>query len=99
MANWLSDSLEIAEVHVHPDHQARGIGRQMILALTAGRPERTAVLSTRDAQSPARRLYRSLGFVDLLTAFHFPGGGPLYAVMGAPLPLPRSLAPDSPLPA
>jgi ribosomal protein S18 acetylase RimI-like enzyme len=87
-ATWLADTMEIAEVHVHPDHQARGIGRRMILLLTDGRPERTAVLSTRDTQSPARHLYRSLGFVDLLTAFTFPGGGPPYAVMGAPLPLP-----------
>jgi ribosomal protein S18 acetylase RimI-like enzyme len=86
-AAWLDYVLEIAEVHVHPDFQARGIGRLMMLALTAGRPERTALLSTRDAETPARRLYRSLGFVDLLTEFLFPGGGPAYAVMGARLPL------------
>jgi hypothetical protein len=45
------------------------------------------VLSTRDAQTPARKLYFSLGFADLLTDFLFPGGGPPYAVMGAALPL------------
>ena len=84
---WLDDVLEIAEVHVHPDYQARGIGRRMMLTLTAQRTEHTAVLSTRDAQTPARRLYRSLGFADLLTDFVFPGGGPPYAVMGAELPL------------
>jgi ribosomal protein S18 acetylase RimI-like enzyme len=85
---WLASALEVAEVHVHPEFQQRGIGRQMILMLTADRTERTAVLSTRDANTPARRLYRQLGFADLLTAFQFPGGGPPYAVMGAPLPLP-----------
>jgi ribosomal protein S18 acetylase RimI-like enzyme len=85
--DWLDDVLEIAEVHVHPDFQARGIGRRMVLALAADRAERTAVLSTRDALTPARRLYRSLGFGDLLTDFVFPGGGPPYAVMGAVLPL------------
>ena len=84
---WLDDVLEIAEVHVHPDYQARGIGRRMVLTLTARRSERTAVLSTRDAPTPARRLYRSLGFADLLSDFLFPGGGPPYAVMGAELPL------------
>ncbi len=94
-AAWLSDTMEIAEVHVHPDHQARGIGRRMMLLLTAGRPEHTAVLSTRDSRSPARHLYRTLGFVDLLTAFRFPGGGPLYAVMGAPLPLPPDAKPST----
>ena len=86
-AQWLDYVLEVAEVHVHPDFQARGIGRRMVVTLTAGRSERTAVLSTRDAQTPARRLYRSLGFADLLTGFLFPGGGPAYAVMGAVLPL------------
>ncbi len=85
--DWLDDVVEIAEVHVHPDFQARGIGRRMVLALAADRAERTAVLSTRDAPTPARKLYRSLGFSDLLTDFVFPGGGPAYAVMGAVLPL------------
>lgn len=84
---WLANSFEIGEVHVHPDYQGRGIGRRMLLALTADRTERTAVLSTRDAHSPARHLYRKLGFSDLLTRFCFPGGPERYAVMGAPLPL------------
>lgn len=92
-ADWLDYVLEIAEVHVHPDFQARGIGRRMMLALTAGRSEHTALLSTRDAQTPARKLYRSLGFADLLTSFLFPGGGPRYAVMGATLPLRGQAAP------
>jgi len=91
-ADWLDYVMEIAEVHVHPDFQARGIGRRMVLTLTEGRGERTAVLSTRDAQTPARRLYRSLGFGDLLTGFLFPGGGPAYAVMGAALPLAATAA-------
>ncbi len=86
-AGWLANVLEIAEVHVHPDYQHRGIGRSMLFALTAGRGERTAVLSTRDADSTARRMYRGLGFADLLTRYSFPGGGPRYAVMGAVLPL------------
>ena len=85
--DWLDDAVEIAEVHVRPEFQARGIGRQLVLTLAAGRGERTALLSTRDAESRARRLYRRLGFTDLLTDFTFPGGGPPYAVMGARLPL------------
>jgi ribosomal protein S18 acetylase RimI-like enzyme len=84
---WLSDPLEVAEVHVRPEYQHQGIGRRVVLMLAAGRAERTAVLSTQDADSPARHLYRSLGFGDLLTRFTFPGGGPPYAVMGAVLPL------------
>jgi ribosomal protein S18 acetylase RimI-like enzyme len=84
---WLADSLEIAEVHVHPDFHRRGIGRSLVLGLAEGRLERTAVLSTQDADSPARRLYRSLGFTDLLTGYTFPGAPLPYAVMGAELPL------------
>jgi ribosomal protein S18 acetylase RimI-like enzyme len=85
--HWLGDSFEFAEVHVHPDHQGRGTGRAMMHTLAARRPERTAVLSTPDGQTRARRLYSSLGFADLLPAFTFPGTGPSYAIMGAALPL------------
>jgi ribosomal protein S18 acetylase RimI-like enzyme len=96
-AAWLADTFEIAEVHVRPEYQRQGIGRAMLLSLTAGCPQRTAVLSTLDAPSPARRLYRSLGFTDLLTGFGFPGNGPPYVVMGAALPL-RDNAPGLPRP-
>jgi ribosomal protein S18 acetylase RimI-like enzyme len=84
---WLADSLEIAEVHVRPEFQRQGIGRSMLLRLTAGCPHRTALLSTLDSASAARRLYGSLGFAELLTGFSFPGNGPPYIVMGAVLPL------------
>ena len=101
-AAWLDDSFEVAELHVVPAWQGRGIGAGVLLRLTSGRPERTALLSTRDAESPARRLYRGAGFTDLLTAFRFyPGSEPPYAVMGAELPLrdparrPRSARPRS----
>jgi GNAT superfamily N-acetyltransferase len=86
-ARWLDDSFEIAEVHVRPEHQRRGIGRCMLLEITGGRAERTAVLSTMDANTPARRLYRSLGFTDLVTSYRFAGAPIPYAVMGAALPL------------
>ena len=86
--DWFGDSLEIAEVHVLPSYQGRGTGLEMMLRLTAGRPERAAVLSTMDANTRARRLYHGLGFTDLLTGFEFPGTDRLYAIMGAPLPLP-----------
>jgi ribosomal protein S18 acetylase RimI-like enzyme len=104
-ADWLDDSFEVAELHVAPTHQGQGLGADILLRLTSGRPERSALLSTRDADTPARRLYRGTGFVDLLTGFHFfPSGEPPYAVMGAELPLrvrsrrPRSPEPLSPRP-
>ena len=98
---WLDDSFEIAELHVLPPWQGRGIGRSLLLSLATGRQERTAGLSTADAPTRARRLYRGLGFTDLLTDFRFSGSEPPYAVMGALLPLaatvtlPRSPRPSS----
>ena len=94
---WLADSFEVAEVHVHSDYQGRGIGRRMVPALLHPRLERTALLSTQDADSRARRLYRRLGFGDLLTGYRFPGTDPPYAVMGAALPL-RPGPPPQPRP-
>jgi ribosomal protein S18 acetylase RimI-like enzyme len=90
---WLGDSFEVAELHVMPDCQGQGIGRSLLLSLTSGRTERTAVLSTADAPTRARRLYRGVGFTDLLTDFRFSGSEPPYAVMGAALPLAAGAAP------
>ncbi|NUW31321.1 GNAT family N-acetyltransferase [Nonomuraea sp. SMC257] len=84
---WLGDAFELAEIHVHPDHQGKGIGRAMITTLCAGRAERSAVLSTHDRPTAARHLYRSMGFTDLLSRFVFPGGHEEYAIAGRPLPL------------
>lgn len=84
---WLDDSFEIAELHVLPPYQGDGIGRSLLLSVTDERDERTAVLSTADAPTRARRLYRGVGFTDLLTGFRFSGSEPPYAVMGALLPL------------
>ncbi|GAB3491355.1 GNAT family N-acetyltransferase [Nocardiopsis coralliicola] len=87
---WFDDAFEIAEVHVHPDYQGRGTGRRMLEQLAAGRTERTAVLSTPVGPSPARGLYETAGFVDVLAEFAFPGSPDRpFAVMAAPLPLPR----------
>jgi len=91
----MPDAADIAEVHVRPEYQRRGIGRHLLLTLTGGRDERTAVLSTQDDNATARRLYLGMGFTDLLTGFSFPGGGPPYAVMGAVLPLGRLPRPSS----
>jgi GNAT superfamily N-acetyltransferase len=86
---WMGDSFEVAELHVRPEAQGRGLGRRLLTTLCEGREEATVVLSTLDLDpdSPARNLYRSVGLTDLLTGFAFPGGGPPYAVMGGALPL------------
>ncbi|GAB3205655.1 GNAT family N-acetyltransferase [Marinactinospora thermotolerans] len=85
---WFGDSFEIAEVHVRPESQGRGLGRALLERLTSGRTERTAALSTPVGPSRARRLYLSCGFVDVLDSLRFPGSPDQpFAIMAATLPL------------
>ncbi|MGW8064388.1 N-acetyltransferase family protein [Streptomyces ziwulingensis] len=86
---WLDDSFVITELHVHPAHQHRGAGRTLITTLTDGAAEPRSILSAIDTESPARGLYRSLGYQDLARRVLFPSAPKPYAVMGAPLPLRR----------
>ncbi len=86
---WLDDSFTITELHVLPDYQHRGIGRALITALTDSAAEPRSILSAIDTESPARALYRKLGYTDLARRVMFPSAPSPYAVMGAPLPLRR----------
>ncbi|WP_018544844.1 GNAT family N-acetyltransferase [Streptomyces sp. LaPpAH-108] len=86
---WLDDAFVITELHVHPEHQNRGIGRHLITAITDSAAEPRSILSAIDTDSPARGLYHSLGYTDLARRVHFPSAPRPYAVMGAPLPLLR----------
>ncbi|MFC3998706.1 GNAT family N-acetyltransferase [Nocardiopsis sediminis] len=85
---WFADAFEIAELHVHPADQGRGLGRTLLERLTAPRTEATAVLSTHTGPTVARRLYASCGFTEVLPEFRFPGSTDRpFAIMAAPLPL------------
>jgi ribosomal protein S18 acetylase RimI-like enzyme len=84
-ARWLRDSFELAELHVLPEHHGHGVGRALLTDVLARTDRSRAVLSTPDAESPARLLYRSYGFVDLCTDFCFPGNPEPYAIMGVDL--------------
>ncbi|WP_414720816.1 GNAT family N-acetyltransferase [Streptomyces sp.] len=86
---WLDDSFVITELHVLPGYQNRGIGRRLITGITDTATEPRSILSAIDGESPARHLYRSLGYRDLARPVHFPSATRPYAVMGAPLPLRR----------
>jgi ribosomal protein S18 acetylase RimI-like enzyme len=81
---WLSDAFEVVEVAVAPAAQGQGIGTALVTALVEGRPERTAVLSTR-TDSRAHELYARLGFEYLAQMTFTAAGWPFY-VMGRPLP-------------
>ncbi|GGR50619.1 GNAT family N-acetyltransferase [Streptomyces netropsis] len=84
---WLDDAFVITELHVHPAYQNRRIGRSLITTITASAQEPRSILSAIDTESPARALYRKLGYHDLARPVHFPSAPRPYAVMGAPLPL------------
>ncbi|WP_324277374.1 GNAT family N-acetyltransferase [Blastococcus brunescens] len=83
---WLPDAFEVCELHVHPDHQSRGLGRRLLHALVTDIPHPAALLSTPDADTKAFRLYHADGFVDLARGYHFPGDSRPFAILGARLP-------------
>jgi ribosomal protein S18 acetylase RimI-like enzyme len=84
---WLPGAFEVCELHVHPDSQSRGLGRQLLHALLADLPHPAALLSTPDNDTKAFRLYHADGFVDLARGYHFPGDVRPFAILGARLPL------------
>lgn len=84
---WLGDAFELSELHVLPDYQGAGIGRQLLMSLAAGIPHASMLLSTPDSDTRAFRLYRDTGFVDLARNYLFPGDARPFAVLGARLPL------------
>ena len=73
--------------------RTRGIGRALITTITDSAAQPRSILSAIDIDSPARGLYRSLGYQDLARQVLFPSAPSPYAVMGAPLPLLRQRAP------
>jgi ribosomal protein S18 acetylase RimI-like enzyme len=82
-ASWLGNCREIVELHVRPESQGLGLGRQLLRAALADAPESTAVLSALDRpDSPAIRLYTSEGFAPILERFRFPGSTTLYVIFG-----------------
>lgn len=83
---WLSDAFELTELAVLPTHQGQGIGGQLHDRVLLGLPQRTAVLSTMQVETPAMALYRKRGWRVLLTNFLFSGAVRMYAILGKDLP-------------
>ncbi|HJU03407.1 MAG TPA: GNAT family N-acetyltransferase, partial [Actinomycetes bacterium] len=94
---WLEGQFAVVWIAVHPDWRGRGLGRRLLQRLLTEAATERAWLITHDLDTPARALYRSLGFQEL-------GHGPLgwhddnRLVLGAPLPggLQRDLQRDPP---
>ena len=83
----LADYFELTELHVRPDAQGRGIGKALLTELLSRVDAPRALLSTPEGPTRAWRLYRRLGFTDLLRHYHFTGDSRDFAVLARTLPL------------
>jgi len=82
---WARDYFEFVELAVSTPARRRGIGGALHDALLEGLPHRTALLSTWQQETPARRLYRARGWTPLLEDVLLPGATAPIVVMGRPL--------------
>jgi len=81
---------ELTELHIHPRAQGRGVGEALARRLLSGRAETWVLLSTpeiRGENNRAWRLYRRLGFTDIIRGHHFAGDPRAFAILGRKLPL------------
>ena len=82
---WLDGAFEVCELHVRPELHGTGLGRRLLACLLTDLPARTAILTTPDAETRARRFYRDGGWVDLACGVRFPGDPRTFAVLGLDL--------------
>ncbi|EFG78157.1 acetyltransferase, GNAT family [Mycobacterium parascrofulaceum ATCC BAA-614] len=90
IAGLMNSYFELTELHIHPRAQGRGLGEALARRLLAGRPEENVLLSTPETNGEpnrAWRLYRRLGFTDVIRGYHFAGDPRAFAILGRKLPL------------
>ena len=90
IAELMNSYFELTELHIHPCAQGRGLGEALARRLLAGRGESHVLLSTPEINGEANRawrLYRRLGFTDVIRDYHFAGDPRAFAILGRPLPL------------
>jgi ribosomal protein S18 acetylase RimI-like enzyme len=90
IAELMSSYFELTELHIHPRAQGRGLGEALARRLLAGRGETHVLLSTPEINGEANRawrLYRRLGFADIIRGYHFAGDPRAFAILGRALPL------------
>jgi len=86
----MNSYFELTELHIHPRVQGRGLGEALARRLLAGRSEKNVLLSTPENNGEpnrAWRLYRRLGFTDVIRGYHFAGDPRAFAILGRALPL------------
>ncbi|RAV16331.1 GNAT family N-acetyltransferase [Mycolicibacterium sp. GF69] len=90
IAALMTSYFELTELHIHPRAQGRGLGEALARRLLAGRDEAHVLLSTPEINGEANRawrLYRRLGFADVIRGYHFAGDPRAFAILGRSLPL------------
>lgn len=86
----MNSYFELTELHIHPRAQGRGLGEALTRRLLAGRDENNVLLSTPENNGEANRawrLYRRLGFTDVIRGYYFAGDPRPFAILGRALPL------------
>jgi ribosomal protein S18 acetylase RimI-like enzyme len=90
IARLMNSYFELTELHIHPRAQGHGLGEALARRLLAGRAEKNVLLSTPEINGEpnrAWRLYRRLGFTDIIRGYHFAGDPRAFAILGRALPL------------
>ena len=90
IAELMTSYFELTELHIAPRAQGRGLGEALARRLLADRAEAHVLLSTPEINGEANRawrLYRRLGFTDIIRGYHFAGDPRAFAILGRALPL------------
>jgi ribosomal protein S18 acetylase RimI-like enzyme len=90
IAELMTSYFELTELHIAPRAQGRGLGEALARQLLADRGEAHVLLSTPEINGEANRawrLYRRLGFTDIIRGYHFAGDPRPFAILGRALPL------------
>jgi ribosomal protein S18 acetylase RimI-like enzyme len=90
IAELMTSYFELTELHIHPRAQGRGLGEALARRLLSGRGENHVLLSTPEINGESNRawrLYRRLGFTDVIRGYHFAGDPRAFAILGRSLPL------------
>ena len=86
----MASYFELTELHIAPRAQGRGLGEALARRLLSERSETNVLLSTPETNGEANRawrLYRRLGFSDVIRGYHFTGDPRAFAILGRELPL------------